>query len=321
MTLRATRRGLLVCVLVCFLAVQAVRAAPVEVQDDRGKMLRLAQPAARIVSLAPHLTEIAYAAGAGARLIAVSEYSDYPPEARRLPRVGDGARVDIERILTLKPELVLAWKSGNQAGDIARLEKLGIVVWVSEPSRLADIARLLRDTARLAGVAEAGERAAMALEVELQSLGERRHPASSSRPKSQPPRLASQPPRLEPRVFYEIWHRPLLTVNGKHLINDVIELCGGRNVFAQLPALTPAVSEEAVLAAAPDIVLGGDSASGVRAFETRWEQHPLPSLRRLPRRHVPADEIQRATPRIVAGARAVCAHLDAHLGVLRGVTH
>jgi iron complex transport system substrate-binding protein len=119
-------------------------------------------------------------------------------------------------------------------------------------------------------------------------------------------------------VFYEIWHRPLLTINGGHLINDVINLCGGHNVFARLPALTPAVSEEAVLASVPDIVIGGDSATSASDFETRWDRHPVASLRRLPRRYVPADEIQRATPRIIAGARKVCAHLDALRGVARG---
>lgn len=308
MTVRAARhtRDYVVaalCGLLVFVQVAPIaQAAAVEVQDDRGHTLRLAVPATRIISIAPHLAEIAFAAGAGARLVAASEYSDYPPEAKRLPRVGDGARVDIERILTLKPDLVLAWKSGNQAGDIARLEKLGIAVWVSEPSRLADIARLLRDTARLAGTAESGARAAEAFERVLRELREQRVLRELRGGQATPP---------APRVFYEIWHRPLLTVSGRHLINDVIALCGGRNVFARLPALTPAVSEEAVLAAAPDIVIGGDSASGARAFEARWERHSLLSLRRLPRRHVAADDIQRATPRIVAGARAVCAHLAA----------
>ena len=184
----------------CAQAGVLAHAAPIEVQDDRGRTLRLPAPAARIIAISPHLTEIAFAAGVGAKLIAVSEYSDYPPEALRLPRVGDGARADIERILTLKPDLVLAWKSGNQAGDIARLERLGIPVWVSEPTRLADISRLLRDTARLAGDAAAGERAAGEFGRELARLRER----GSVRTRTQQPA----------RVFYEIWHQPLLTVSG-----------------------------------------------------------------------------------------------------------
>ena len=274
----------------------AARAATLEMQDDRGKILRLPAPAARIVSIAPHLTEIAFAAGAGKKLIAVSEYSDYPPAAKRLPRVGDGARVDIERILTLKPDLVLAWKSGNQAGDIARLERLGIPVWVSEPSRLADIPRLLRDVSALAGVAADGERAAGEFESELQRLRNRYRVQTA--------------PQKSWRVFYEIWHQPLLTINGRHMISDAITLCGGSNVFADVPVLTPAVSLESVLAARPHIVLGGGSANGAADFQARWRGMPLAALRVIPAHYIAPDSIQRQSPRIIDGIRSICAHLD-----------
>ncbi len=286
--------GLFVCVLAC--PIVHARAARVEVQDDRGKTLRLAVPATRIIAIAPHLTEIAFAAGVGAKLIAVSRFSDYPPEAKRLPRVGDGARVDIERILMLKPDLVLAWRSGNQAGDITRLERLGIPVWVSEPARLADIARLLRDTAQLAGDAASGERAASDFERELTQL---RELAS----------VVERRNRQSPRVFYEIWHQPLLTVNGAHMISDVITLCGGVNVFADVPMLTPAVSLESVLAARPNMVLGGGSANGESDFRARWARMPLPALRVVAAHYIPPDSIQRQSPRILDGIRAICARL------------
>ncbi len=288
-------RAFAFAVVSCLLA--SAHAAPLEVHDDRGKTFRLAVPAARIISIAPHLTEIAFAAGAGARLIAVSEYSDYPPAAIRLPRVGDGARVDIERILTLKPDLVLAWKSGNQAGDIERLERLGIPVWVSEASRLSDIPRLLRDVAIVTGESAAGERAAGDFERELHRLRERH---------------GTQTVMQKPlRVFYEIWHRPLLTVNGAHMISDAITLCGGKNVFAAAPLLTPAVSLESVLAARPQIVLGGGSAKGETDFRAQWARMPLAALRTIPVRYIAPDSIQRQSPRILGGIRAMCAHLDA----------
>ncbi len=272
-------------------------AAPLEVRDDRGKTLRLMAPAARIISIAPHLTEIAFAAGAGAKLIAVSEYSDYPPEARRLPRVGDGARVDIERILTLKPDLILAWKSGNQAGDIARLERMGIPVWVSEASQLADIPRLLRDVAMLAGVAAEGARAAGEFENELDRLRNRyRIPAPEQRPL---------------RVFYEIWHQPLLTINSAHMISDAITLCGGQNVFADGAVLTLAVSLESVLAARPQLVLGGGSANGASDFRARWRGKPLAALRAVPAHYIAPDSIQRQSPRIIDGIRSICARVAA----------
>ena len=258
--------------------------------------MRLAAPAARIISMAPHLTEIAFAAGVGARLIAVSEFSDFPPAAKSLPRVGDGARVDIERILTLQPDLVLAWKSGNQAGDIAKLERLGLRVWVSEATRLVDIPRLLRDVATLAGVAASGEKAARDFE---RSLNDLRQYAGK--------RAAQQQPV---RVFYEIWHQPLLTINGAHMISDAIALCGGKNVFADVPVLTPAVSLEAVMAAGPHIVLGGGSAHGAANFRAQWARMPLAALRAVPAHYIAPDSIQRPSPRVIAGIRAICGHLD-----------
>jgi iron complex transport system substrate-binding protein len=278
-------------------AAHGAHAASLEVYDDRGKTLRLAAPAARIIAIAPHLTEIAFAAGAGEKIIAVSAYSDYPLEAKQLPRVGDGARVDIERILTLKPDLVLAWKSGNQAGDIARLERMGITVWVSEASRLADIPRLLRDVATLAGVAASGNRAAGEFESTLQRLRSRG---------------GAQTARQRPvRVFYEIWHQPLLTVNGAHMISDAITLCGGTNVFADVPVLTPAVSLESVLAARPQLVLGGGSANGEAEFLSRWRSMPLLALRTISAHYIAPDSIQRQSPRILDGIRSVCAQVEA----------
>jgi iron complex transport system substrate-binding protein len=284
---------------VCSLHLGA-QAAGLEVRDDRGRILRLAAPAKRIVSIAPHLAEIAFAAGAGANVVAVSEFSDYPPAAKLLPRVGDGARVDIERILTFKPDLVLAWKSGNQDGDIARLERLGIIVWASEASRLADIPRLLREVALLAGVAESGARAAREFEHALSRLRSRYNVRA---------------PGQEPaRVFYEIWHQPLLTVSGAHMISDAITLCGGSNVFADVPVLTPSVTLESVLAARPTIILGGGSVHGETDFVRRWRDMPFAALRAIPAHYIPPDTIQRQSPRIIDGIRAICAHLASARG-------
>ena len=286
------------CVLGVLLAAGAVntRAQPIAVPDARGVTLRLAAPASRIIAIAPHLTEIAFAAGAGDKVIAVSAYSDYPPAARGLPQVGDGARVDIERILMLKPDLVLAWKSGNQASDVARLERLGIKVWVSESSRLADIPALLQHVAVLAGDAASGVRAAREFERGMARVRARYRA-----------RTATRAPQ---RVFYEIWHQPLLTVNGRHIISDAIALCGGINVFAGLPVLTPSVSLEAVLAARPALVLGGGSAGGEAEFVQRWRTMPLAALRAIPARYIAPDSIQRQTPRIVDGVRHICAGLE-----------
>ena len=249
--------------------------------------------ATRIVALSPHLTEIVYAAGAGARLAAVVRYSDFPPAAARLPQVGDASQIDIERVVALHPDLVLGWKSGNPAPDLRRLETLNLPLFVTEAQRLADIPRLIRTVGAIAGTQDEAKRAAGALERELQSLRSRYGAGRRV------------------RVFYEIWHRPLLTVNGQHLISEVIELCGGTNVFSDVPALTPTVSMEAVLAARPEAILGGSSAMRPEDLAAHWRAAPISALRDLSALYVPADLIQRQTPRIVEGARVVCEHLEA----------
>jgi iron complex transport system substrate-binding protein len=201
--------------------------------------------------------------------------------------------VDIERVLALKPDLILGWRSGNPVRDLERLDRLGFRVVVTEPRRLPDISGLLRMVGALAGTEVEAEMAARRIESELDALREK---YGSRRPL---------------RVFYEIWHRPLLTINGAHIISDIIEVCGGRNVFADAPVLTPAISYEAVLAMRPDVILGGSSAARPEELARMWQRIPVATLRKLPVRHVPPDLIQRQGPRIVEGARAVCEQMDA----------
>jgi iron complex transport system substrate-binding protein len=270
----------------------SVCGQPVAVVDDRGKQIALAAPAQRIVALAPSLAELAFAAGAGERLVGVARFSDFPPAARDIPQVGDAARVDFERIVALKPNLVLAWKSGNSAADVGRLESLGYPAFVSEPARLADVPRLLRAIGALAGTQPAAASAAAQFEREITALRSRYAMARKV------------------RVFYQIWHRPLLTINGAHMISDVIALCGGENVFSDMTQLTPSVTLEAVIAAKPEMILGGGSAGGEKEFAALWRASSVPSLRELPAHYINPDHIQRQTPRIVEGVKAVCSALD-----------
>lgn len=273
----------------------ALGSAPVpalQLKDDRGVIVEVPVKPSRIVALSPHLVEIVYAAGAGGQLAAVVRFSDYPEAAARLPQVGDATRVDMERIVALEPDLILGWRSGNPQGDLERLERRGFRLFVTEPARLADIARIIRTVGTLAGTAQAAGESAAAFERALEALRMR------------------YGERAAVRVFYEIWHRPLLTVNARHLISDVIALCGGVNVFANAAVLTPSVSLEAVLAARPEVVLGGSSATRPEQFISEWRSAPVAALRELPVRYVPPDLIQRQTPRIVNGARVICEHLE-----------
>lgn len=268
-------------------------AFAIEVQDDRGETLVLAQPARRIVSLAPHATELIYAAGAGERLIAVTAFSDYPEAASRLPALGDSGKVDVERVLTLKPDLVIAWHSGNHAGDVAQLERLGLKVFVTEPRRLQDIPRLLRQIGKLAGTAGVAEHAALDFERQRNELSRR---------------YSSRPPVS---VFYQIWDAPLMSVNGEHLISEAISLCGGRNVFAAISALTPAISAEAVLAANPQAIVASGSLYRDERVWQAWRR--FPNMAAVKNKHlffIHPDLIQRQTPRILQGARQLCEQLE-----------
>lgn len=280
--------------LLLLVAAVPVAHAGVEAVDDRGVTVTLPAPARRIVTLAPNLTELAYAAGAGGKIVGASRFSDYPPEAKALPVVGDAARIDFERLLELRPDLVLAWKSGNRAADLQRIAELGISVFALELTRLADVARAIRTIGRLAGTVPVAHAVAAEFENGLAALEGRYH----SRP--------------EVRVFYQIWRDPLITVNGTHLISDVLKVCGGENVFSREPELTPVVSLESVLAADPQAIIASTSSRQEREEVLRlWRR--FPRLQAVARGHVffvdPAL-IERQGPRVLAGVQAVCADLE-----------
>lgn len=273
-------------------AAAPLRGEPVAVTDDRGVVVRLQRPAQRIVTLTPHLTELVFAAGAGARLAGVARFSNHPPEAKSLPVVSDALHTDIERLLVLKPDLVLAWRSGTPQETVARIERAGLPVFVSDAARLEEVGRSIEALAALAGTSDAGAAARMAF---ARGLGELR---------------ARRPAGPPVRVFYEIWPAPLMTVNERHVISEIIDLCGGINVFGRLRPLTPEVSREALLAARPQVALGGSSAETADVYAARWAGLP-PPLSAMPAYYIAPDLIQRPTPRLLEGARLVCAHLDA----------
>lgn len=267
--------------------------AQIVVVDDAGETVRLERPARRIVSLAPHVTEQLFAAGAGARVVGAVEYSDYPPEARRIPRVGDNRAIDIERVLAMKPDLIVAWFHGNVGRQIDQIRSLGLPVYYSQPRTIDDIASGLEHMGRLAGTEKIAAGAARGFRVRVRSLRERygtREPVS---------------------VFYEIWNQPLYTVNGEHLISDVIRLCGGTNVFAGLRVLAPTVTHEAVLKADPVAIVASDMAGARPEWLDDWKAWPdLQAVKLDNLFFIESDLINRHGPRIVEAARQVCEMLD-----------
>lgn len=264
--------------------------AEISVRDDTGQRVRLAAPAQRIVSLAPHTTELLFAAGAGARVVGVSAYSDYPPAARKLPHVGGAGGLDLEAILALHPDLIVAWVSGGQREQVARLQALGIPVFWSKPRRIADIADTVSRLGRLAGTGAVARREATRLREGFAALGAR---------------YRGRRPVV--RVFYEIWPQPLMTVNGEHMISAMLRLCGARNVFADMPALAGSVDTEAVLAADPQLILAGVRPGQGRDWLTPWRKWPQLAAVRLDQLvTLPADLVQRPGPRLLQGATLLC---------------
>ena len=270
----------------------AVAHATVSATDDAGVTVTLAVPARRIVSLAPHATELLFAAGAGDRVVGVLAASDWPPEAAGKPRVGDAHALDMERILTLAPDLVVTWPYAAPA-QVGALLARGVPVFTADPPTIDGIATDLERLGALAGTLPTAASRAALLRARLARLSEER---AGTRPV---------------RVFYEIWNAPLYTIGGKHLITEAIGICGGENVFAALTLPAPAVSVEAVLAARPDAIVAGAD-GGVRpAWLDDWKRWTtLPAVARGHLYTVDANLLHRAGPRFVDGVDALCAAID-----------
>jgi len=268
--------------------------SPIELVDDAGVRHRFGAPVARLVTLAPHLTELVHAVGAGRALVGRDAYSDHPPAARAVPSVGDAFRLDLERLVALRPQAVLAWGGGTPVAVQEKVRAFGIPLVVLEPGTLEDPARHLEWVGALTGRAHEAAAAARGYRAALADLRER-HAAA---------------PLL--RVFYQVNAQPLYTVNGAQPIGRMIALCGGINPFAALTALAPTVSEEAVIAADPEVILTGAGEGGsVAGLRARWGRWPGLAATAADAFHaLDADLVTRPGPRMVLGAAAVCAALD-----------
>ena len=248
-------------------------------------------PATRIVTLAPNLTELVYAAGAGEFLVGASAYSDHPPAALDLPVVGDAFMIDQEQLAVLQPDLLLVWKGGTPAHVVDELRDLGYHVEALRTDSIADVSSAM---ARIGTLTARDAEAARAIASYESGLAEVR---------------GSAPAAGDIRVFYQVSARPLYTINGHHYVSEIITMCGGTNVFADLEELAPSVDVEAVIDRDPEVILASSDASE-DAFE-HWHHWPEMAANRFGNHYrVPADAIGRATPRLVQAAQAVCTALD-----------
>jgi iron complex transport system substrate-binding protein len=279
--------------LLAGLALLPAARAELVVKDDTGFEVRLKVPAQRIVTLAPHAAESLYAAGAGSKLVGTVDYSDYPPEAKKVPRVGGYSRIDLEAIAALKPDLILAWESGNNMAQVDKLRALGLTVYVSQPNKMANVADQLERMGQLAGTEAVASAAARSFRQRLEKL----RAANAGKPKV--------------RVFYQIWKTPLMTVGGPQIISDAITLCGGENIFGHLAKMAPTVSVEAVLDADPEAIVATGMGDAKPEWLHDWDKWTrLTAVKRNNLFHINPDIMQRHTPRILDGAEKLCAHLD-----------
>lgn len=279
--------------VIALLAAFKLSFADVSVIDDTGATVRLAQPARRIVSLAPHATETLFAAGAGEHIAGTVEYSDYPEAAKKLPRVGGYSRFDLEAVAALNPDLIVAWLSGNAAAQVDKLRALGFPLYISQPNRIEDVASELERFGILAGTSVVGNAAAGKFRERLTALQKR----------------YTQRPTV--RTFYQIWKQPLMTIGSKQIISAVVSLCGGENVFAGLESFAPTVTVEAVIAANPEAII----ASGMGESRPEWldDWKRWTSITAVARDNlffVQPELIQRHTPRLLEGAERLCQHLE-----------
>lgn len=279
-----------------FLALMLLAAsaqAAVTVVDDAGRRVTLARPAQRVISMAPHVTELLFAAGGGARIVGAMNHSDYPAAARGIPPIGSNSQLDIERVIALKPDLLVVWQSGNTARQIAQLQGLGIPVFYSEPRKLDEVATSLLRLGQLLGTEPVAREAAGAYSAKLAALRTR---------------YAQRSPVT---VFYQAWDSPLYTLNGDQIASDAIRACGGRNIFAGLKTVAPQVGVEAVVQQDPEAIVGGKLYTPQDRGLSIWQPYKgMTAVRRNNLFTLDEELLTRPGPRVVDGAAALCARLD-----------
>jgi len=290
---RAVFGQVLIALLVSFGLVAArSTVADIRLPQANGGILTLPAPAERIITLAPNLAELVFAAGAENHLKAVTEYSSFPTQVQQIPRIGDAFRIDLERIVALEPDLVIAWSSGNPQTALKKLQQLGINVWQIEITRPEEIANAVENISHAAGTQSIGLAVARQLRNQLADLRQQNVDKSPV------------------EFFYQIAPRPLYTINGQHIISRSLEVCGGLNVFSELPALAPQISRESVILANPQAMIAPEISGDPPAL-AGWQDWPrLQAVLNKTMLYLPADEISQATPRLLDSIDLACKLLD-----------
>lgn len=273
----------------CLTLAAHATAAPLSIPDDTGKTVTLPAIPTRIVSLAPGATEMLFAAGAGKHVIAAVDFSDEPPAAKLVPRIGDVVAIDMEKLVAIRPEVAVVWPGGGNPAQIEEIHRLHIPMYGQQVNTLADIPGSLRRLGVLAGTSETAEQAARNIEARLAALartyGNGRHPS----------------------VLMEVWNHPFYTVGGSHLISDALKACGARNVFGDLRELGPVIDVEAVVARDPDIIVAAAPQGAGQEWLADWKR--FTTLRAVRKGNLISFEDQRLTrlgPSVVDATEGLC---------------
>jgi iron complex transport system substrate-binding protein len=263
--------------------------ANISVYDDSGERIQLNKPAQRIISLAPNITELLFAVGAGDRIVGVSSGCDYPPQVKNIPVVGSHRSLDLETILTLRPDLIITW-TGSTRRQLEKFKRLHLPVYLSSPKNLTDITKTFTNFGKLTGNETIAEQAAQTFSEHYDKLN----------------KTYQQQPRI--KVFYQIWQKPLFSVGHNSLISQLIELCGGDNIFDRVKNPSPEVNLEAVLAANPDAIIGGSHEPNWQNMWLRWPQLKAVQMHAI--YSIDPELLQRFGPRILEGADRLCEDLE-----------
>jgi iron complex transport system substrate-binding protein len=283
-------RTALAATMLAAMAAQAAHAA-ITVLDDDGKPVTLQKPAQRVVSMAPHVTEMLFAAGGGDKIVGVVSYSDYPEAAKKIQNIGDNRNVDMERVASLKPDLIVIWMHGTSSRQIDMLRQLGIPLFHSEPKKLADIASNVQRMGKLLGTEPVADKVAADLNGKLAALTAQ---------------YAQRPPV---RVFYQVWDKPLYTLSGAHIVTDMMRVCGGENVFAALKTTAPVVDVENVLREDPEAVFA--TAEKNYGGVDLWK--PYKNMKAVKNGNLfmlDSSIMNRSGPRMIQGAALMCEKLE-----------
>ena len=265
----------------------------IQVDDDLNAKLVFAEPVKSIISLSPHLTELVFESGAQNKLLATVEYADYPEAAKSILRVGSYRAWDLEKIMSLKPDLVLVWLSGSGIESVEKLRQLGLKVYVSEPRHLEAISNTIRDIGVMAGTSVVANQQADEFDQTIHDLTKRFRSSD----------------RVE--YFYQVWSEPLISINGRQLISRLFEVCGGENVFAHVPVLAPVISVEELLLANPEVIIGGARETDKERWLAQWKKwSALDAVKKDNLFFIDPDLLSRQTSRMLQGAEQVCLMLE-----------